>query len=519
MERKMGLFRAFHRGEDGNVALMFALALVPLFGVVGAAVDFSRVSQTRAQLADALDAGVLAVGSQPEMSEAEAYQVINDWITAHLGDKYAGKWQLDSVTLGDGGSILATASGSVDTTLARVLGIYEMQIGVTSEAVRSLGKVEVVLVLDNTGSMKGTKLTKLKEAANALVDTLVDATADPEDLRIGLVPFSMTVNVGSGYQNASWIDNNATSPIHDDIFDSNYNRFAAFNKMNVAWAGCVEGRPYPHDVEETEPSASDPETLYVPYFAPDEPDPASKNGNGNFGTFYNNYISDKKYSKTNWKVPQGYTLKYNNATPKTGTNSSTGYIYGPNAGCQLAALVRLTPDAEPASIKKVTDAIDAMTAVGDTNIPIGLAWGWNVLSPTGPFGDGIEYGDDEWNKIVVLMTDGQNQNTDNSNPNDSFYSGVGYIWQDRLGVVAGSSSTKRREALDGRLSELCTNMKAEAVDIQIYTVRVEVTTGSSQVLKDCATEPDYFYDVENVADLTDTFTDIGGSIQKLRLSK
>jgi Flp pilus assembly protein TadG len=213
----MGLFRAFNRSEGGNVALMFALALVPIFGVVGAAVDYGRVSQMRAELADALDAGVLAVGSQPEMSDNEAFDIVNDWIAAHLGDKYPGAWQLDSVTLGEGGSILATASGSVDTTLARVLGIYEMQIGATSEAVRSLGKVEVVLVLDNTGSMKGTKLTKLKEAANALVDTLVDATADPADLRIGLVPFSMTVNVGAGYQNASWIDNNAKSPIHDDI--------------------------------------------------------------------------------------------------------------------------------------------------------------------------------------------------------------------------------------------------------------------------------------------------------------
>ena len=142
-----------------------------------------------------------------------------------------------------------------------------------------------------------------------------------------------------------------------------------------------------------------------------------------------------------------------------------------------------------------------------------------MLSPTGPFGDGVEYNDDEWNKIVVLMTDGQNQNTDNSNPNDSFYSGVGYIWQNRLGVVAGSSQTKRREALDGRLTELCGNMKAEDVGITIYTVRVEVTEGTSDVLRNCATEPDYFYDVKNVADLTDTFTHIGGSIQQLRLAR
>jgi hypothetical protein len=62
-------------------------------------------------------------------------------------------------------------------------------------------------------------------------------------------------------------------------------------------------------------------------------------------------------------------------------------------------------------------------------------------------------------------------------------------------------------------------MKAEAVGIQIYTVRVEVTEGSSQVLEDCATEPDYFYDVQNVANLTNTFKEIGGSIQKLRLAK
>jgi hypothetical protein len=376
--------------------------------------------------------------------------------------------------------------------------------------------------------MKGTKLTKLKEAAKALVQTLVDATDDPEDLRVGLVPFSMTVNVGSTYKTASWMDTTAKSSIHNDIFTkaggstytTNINRFTHFTKMNVAWGGCVESRPYPYDVDETVPALSTPDTLYVPYFAPDEPDSPSKsnNKNGNFGTFYNDYLTDTTFSRTDWRAPQGDPAKYTK-TPATGTNSTTGYKYGPNAGCDLQALARLSPDAEPASIKKVTDAIDAMTAVGDTNIPIGLAWGWNVLSPTGPFGDGIDYGDEEWNKVVVLMTDGQNQNTDNSNPNDSFYSGVGYIWQNRLGVVAGSSQTKRREALDGRLSELCENMKAEPVGIQIYTVRVEVTTGSSQVLKDCATKLDNFYEVADVADLTAAFKDIGGSIEKLRLAK
>ena len=77
----------------------------------------------------------------------------------------------------------------------------------------------------------------------------------------------------------------------------------------------------------------------------------------------------------------------------------------------MAPLTRLTNNTT--SIKS---ANSGMPAVGDTNIPIGLAWGWNTLAPAGPFGDGVAYTDTEHSKIVVLMTDGQNQN---SNPGGS----------------------------------------------------------------------------------------------------
>ena len=99
------------------------------------------------------------------------------------------------VTQDADGKITGTASGKVQTTVARVLGIDEVPIGVTSQAVRSLGKIELALVLDNTGSMNtGSKLADLKNAANALVDQLVAATGNPADLKIALVPFSQTVN-------------------------------------------------------------------------------------------------------------------------------------------------------------------------------------------------------------------------------------------------------------------------------------------------------------------------------------
>ena len=68
---------------------------------------------------------------------------------------------------------------------------------------------------------------------------------------------------------------------------------------------------------------------------------------------------------------------------------------------------------------KVETGINAMTARGPTVIPEGLAWGWRVLSPTEPFTK-VEagptqaastispYNDARWQKIMVLMTDGEN---------------------------------------------------------------------------------------------------------------
>ena len=58
-------------------------------------------------------------------------------------------------------------------------------------------------------------------------------------------------------------------------------------------------------------------------------------------------------------------------------------------------------------------------------------------------------------------------------------------------------------------------MKAKG--IIIYTVRLQ--SGSSEMLKNCATSPDYFHDVDSVSKLVAAFEDIGSSIEKLRLAR
>ena len=71
--------------------------------------------------------------------------------------------------------------------------------------------------------------------------------------------------------------------------------------------------------------------------------------------------------------------------------------------------------------------------------------------------------------------------------------------------------------MDAKLTTLCSNMKARG--IVIYTVRVEVSSGDSSVLRGCASSNDKFYDVQDASQLTTVFNAIAGSIENLRILK
>ncbi len=175
------------------------------------------------------------------------------------------------------------------------------------------------------------------------------------------------------------------------------------------------------------------------------------------------------------------------------------------------------------SFSSLRSAIDNLNADGNTNIPIGMAWGWNSLSPNSPFADGVAYGTPKHKKIIVLMTDGENTLSQRDTPNDGSYAGAGYIWQGRVlqanntPLQQGASNSERTAALDSRLALICENIKEK--DIEIYTIRVEVDSGTSELLETCATGEDYFYDVSNSSTLTQVFQSIAGQIAALHLSR
>ena len=503
---------AFLSAQGGGVAMPLALTAMPLVMMAIGAVDYGRATMIKTGLQDSLDAATLMVGRSTATDPQTVQNLGATTLAANL--KAYPNTHLDSSSFVLSGDVVhAVAQVTVTPLVADVFSGQNLQVTASSEVVRGSQNLEVAMVLDNTGSMAGQKISLLKTAASNFVDSLSAAAArstDPNAVKIGLVPFSMTVNVGSQYQAAGWMDTTGASPINDQIFSTHANRFTLFQQMGVNWAGCVESRQAPYDVQDTAPSTGTPATLFTPYFAPDEPGSSGSTTSWNGMTWYNSYLDDGTTSSS-WSVRQGNVAKYNTHTFIHTGATPVGYQYGPNSGCSLQPLTRLTTN-----WTALKTAINGMSAVGDTNIPMGMMWGWHVLSPNAPFADGVAYNTPRTLKVVVMMTDGQNENTPNSNSNASFYSGSGYIWQNRLGISSGTM-TQRQAALDARETAVCNNMKAQG--IVIYTVRVDVMDSNYGVLQSCASSPDKFYNVQDATQLNSVFAAIAGSIENLRIAQ
>lgn len=193
--------------------------------------------------------------------------------------------------------------------------------------------VEVALVVDNSGSMafkagdltsfqypapvSQRRITNLQTAARALVSDLFDAARNsqlPNPVQFSVVPFSTSVNVGNtdhvnhkqgnrfldvrGFasyhnENLDWANTYRVNPGERVVLQNNkraarliradgsrkyLTRLDVFNMLGTEWEGCVEMRPYPHNVQDTYQAnnrgynANNAEKLFVPYFVPDAPD-------------------------------------------------------------------------------------------------------------------------------------------------------------------------------------------------------------------------------------------------------
>lgn len=640
VSRKAGQFRHHRRG---NVAVIFSLCLIPVFGLIGAAVDYARAAKAKAQLQIAVDAAAIAAVQQIGADYAARQNAAYGAIEANLATS-----ALDSVTVtvsdnftSAAKAVSVDATGVLPTSIIKVVGINTVDIGAKAEAVGGGSPTEIALVLDNTGSMVN-DMTSLKLAARNFVNTVF--AGGSTNVKMSVVPYVATVNVGSnfppaaleltgtsGYQGAiyrgAWLALNTVCQLNppppttttiptpttpspppppigdpsgkdktasldapfspywrsagqkarefaqnlfgvsraaadvtansiDPIQTYNYaltppnypsglpaiqipvgydlygctlwhngpiSNLELFNRMSgVAWKGCVEARGAPYDVTDDPPNATDVNSHFVPYFAPDEPDGPTA------PSFRNNYLSDVHASWASGTSIPGWTnwdslhtmFKYDmvNVPKIVETPPVTS---GPNANCP-DPLLRLTND-QAAILAKINSL--NYWAGGGTISSEGLVWGWRTISPNAPFADGSSYtapsGAAAVKKHIVLMTDGLNSLVDNRPSGAetvlSDYTAYGYLTQGRLGGYP-ATFLKAETFLNERMLTACANAKAKGVSI--YTILFRETDATTkELLKSCATTPSQALQANDEASLQAAFQSIASQISSIRLAK
>lgn len=199
-----GLTARFLRQTQGNVAMMFALALPVLLMITLGAIDIHQASKVKAQLQDALDAAALAAARSTFTDDVNINKVGLAALKANMPG-YFGETSGDTANFvllnnrvtGDARvNVKVLVANIVLPPYGKLLDDY-LPVSTRSEVLRASRNVEVAMVLDITGSMKGSRMTDLKAAAKDLVDLVVQEQQSPFTSKVALVPYSMGVNAGT----------------------------------------------------------------------------------------------------------------------------------------------------------------------------------------------------------------------------------------------------------------------------------------------------------------------------------
>ncbi len=559
-------FADFKSDRSGVVLILVAFLIVPFLILLGMAVDVGRLLVVKNRLITAVDAATLDLAKNPTLTDATGEtNLVNAFVNADFPLQSGMTFSQPIVTRSANNmTVDVTVAATIKTYFAQVIGVDTLTTTIHSQATAAQNYLEVVLVLDNTGSMAQTasstdttsKIDALKTAATDLTNILFGSNATSDYVKIGVAPFTMAVNVGTTYRGASWIDNSNNSwtdtsgktvtpmsqeniavPAGTGLITFGDQLYTATGKKysSLQWKGCVRQRNEPYDVQEDTPVSGNPYTLFTPFFAPDEPDAyttqtsgqgknkkttyadSCSSGSSSQSTFFNNYLCDQ----TCWQTSGDFATDQRCVTKYTSSPVAINYWIqngnGPNLECPDKEILRLT------NVKQsVLDEISGMTANGGTVLPTGLMWGWHLLSPIGPFGDGVPYANAQTVKAIVMVTDGKNDVAGGSySPNDSVFSAYGYGSGTHLHDSKNPSLTPE-QVLDNKFSTLCSNIKAITDQygnprILLYVIGLGSGTDvNTSLLQSCATT---YYTNTTSSQLITTFQNIALGLNKLRLSQ
>jgi Flp pilus assembly protein TadG len=395
----MSVLARFVKDTRGNFSVLTAVMMIPLAIGAGGAVDYSRTVAAKTKLQAAVDSAALTLAHDARSKTVAQLQArAEELIGQTFGSSSGTLASLKSVTLTrNDKTIRIVASAQAPTTTLKMAGMSVMDMNVASESAYGIRKIEVALVLDNTGSMSGTKIVELRKAAKNLVTTLQGVQTDVGSVKISLVPFTTQVRFDTALKDQAWLD------------------FATYGVAKASWGGCVTDRNQPSDTTDAGPALV------------------------------------------------------------------------PAVNCAAGTLSRIVPLST--NFDALRTAIDGMTAGGNTNITIGLAWGMAALSNAEPLAGAAPDGSPDVEKFMIMLTDGDNT-------------------QNRWSTS--------KVTIDNRTRAACDAAKTPSRGIKLYTIRV--IDGDANLLRGCASSPSMFYDVKAANDLDAVFRKIAQEIAAIRIT-
>lgn len=252
----MSRFEAFRKDDRGHVAMLLSLVLFPMIGLAGLAVDYAGLRHRQGQIQSALDSTALMLTRYASKSNAVALERIGTpYFNALLAQHKIAATTLKATKGTD--NVALAATGTYDTKFGAMFGVTnDWNFVVKAQASYGTRKIEVSLVLDNTGSMASmNKIGELKKASHTLVDILKDVAVTPDQVKISLVPYTTRVNLGTGLRNAPQFTPNATGDAFNPAF---YQQPASA----WTWDGCVADRNAPYNRNSRPASVATPDSLY-----------------------------------------------------------------------------------------------------------------------------------------------------------------------------------------------------------------------------------------------------------------
>jgi len=303
----INLYKDLSSAKEGVVAVIVAFSMIPLILAVGVSVDVGRAYLVKQRLLHTTDSAGLAIAAaiDDDSTSEELQEVLDNFISANFPDASIGTVSSTSFTY-DSTTVNVTAEVNVVTTFMKLANIDELSVSASSEITRQEDYLEVVLVLDNSGSMSGSKLTALKEASDSLIDTLFGTSDTSSLVKIGLVPFSNNVNIGSS--NTGYVSDTSV-----------------YDWGTTSWEGCVEA--VVTDDEDTKDDYTGPWTPF--YWADDSNNNWYYSGGYHISSYRtpNLYCPDAAITPlTNDKAT--LTTAIDNMVANGGTHINWGAIWG-----------------------------------------------------------------------------------------------------------------------------------------------------------------------------------------------